>query len=145
MRRTKFDHAISRYHHRFIDERLKKIEVSRPEASFLKRMYNVGGVIQMNEMAESLGYHKSHATRATSSLVKVGCVTKEINPNDKRGYNLNLTDKGRKLAKKVIAILDEWDEFVETVITDEERKVMDNITQKVYHLLKDYYSEESNQ
>jgi len=145
MKRSKFEHALSRYHHRYVDERLKKIEVSRPEASFLKRMYNVGGVIQMNRMVEALGYHKSHVTRATSQLVKAGCVTKEINQDDKRGYIVTLTDKGRDLAKKVIAVLDEWDNFVNTVITDEERKVMDNITEKVYYLLKDYYSEEGNQ
>jgi DNA-binding MarR family transcriptional regulator len=142
MRRTEYDHAINRYHSRFIHEKLCKLDISRPEGQYLIKIYKAGGRVLMNDMVGESVFHKSHATRAINDLVENGLVLKEKNPDDKRGYFLALTEKGKENAIKVKTIIDEWDSFVNSVITDEEREMMQNITKKIYHLLINFYNEE---
>lgn len=144
MRQSKYDHAVNKYHHRFMDDKFRKLNVTRPESYFLKRIYKCGGKIPMNDIVGDMGFHKSHATRAISKLVNDGLVIKETNLEDKRAYNLSLTEKGRTLAKSVKAVFEEWDELVDTVITDEEKEMFANISKKLYHLLREYYGEEDN-
>lgn len=96
----------------------------------------------MNDLIDSMFYHKSHATRSITKLVDDGFIIKERNPNDGRAFILKITESGKEEAKKVIAIMDEFNEMVESVITDEERKILEDITIRIYHKLRNYYNEE---
>jgi len=142
MRIKDYDHAINRYRSRYIKDKLEKLKVTRPEAQYLVKMYRIGGSVLMNDMVGESAYHKSHATRAINELEEKKLVIKEINPEDKRGYLLILTEKGKETAKGVHEILEEYDGFVNSVITDEEREIVKNITKKIYHLLRNHYNEE---
>ena len=142
MKRNEYDHAINRFRSRYIKDKIEKLNVSRPEAQYLVKMHHCGGTILMNDMVGESAYHKSHATRAINELEENGLVNKEKNPEDKRGYLLNLTEKGKEIAKSVHEVLEGYDNFVNTVITDEERETIKNITKKIYHLLRTYYDEE---
>jgi DNA-binding MarR family transcriptional regulator len=142
MKRTEYDYAITRYHFRFVHDKLSKINVSRAEGQYLNKIHKAGGSVLMNDIVGESQFHKSHATRAINELEENRLVIKEKNPDDKRGYKLSLTEAGKEKAKKVNEVLDEWDSFVNSVITDEEREIMKNITIKIYHLLRNYYNEE---
>jgi|AntAceMinimDraft_17_1070374.scaffolds.fasta_scaffold29215_2 DNA-binding MarR family transcriptional regulator len=142
MRIKDYDHAINRYRSRYIKDRLEKLNVTRPEAQYLVKMHRSGASVLMNDIVGESAYHKSHATRAINELEEKKLVIKEINPEDKRGYLLILTEKGKETAKSVHEILEEYDGFVNSVITDEEREIVKNITKKVYHLLRNHYNEE---
>lgn len=141
MPRNEYDHLVDKYHHRFLSDRMKALGISRAEAPYLGRIAKAG-TIKMNTLITELPFHKSHSTRAISQMVEDGLILKEVNPEDKRGYYLSITEKGKIKAEKVKQIFTDWEELVATVITDEERKVIQNITKKIYHLLLDYYGEE---
>jgi len=139
--RNEYDHMINKYRHRFLDERFKDLEVSRAEAPYLHKIYKEEKM-KMNSLISELPFHKSHTTRAINQLEKDGLVIKEINPEDKRGFVISITEKGRTVGGKVKKIFTDWDDMVNTVITDEERQVLSNLTKKIYHLLREYYGEE---
>ncbi len=142
MRRTEYDHAINKYHHRFLDDRFKDLMISRADAPFLHKIVKAGNQIKMNDLIEKLFFHKSHATRSINRMVDDGLIIKETNPDDLRGYVLTATEKGKQVAKQIKQIFEDWDNLVSQAITDEERKVLQNMTIKIYHLLQEYYDEE---
>lgn len=137
----KYDHQINRYRHRFLHERFSKLSVTRAEAPYLIRIIKAK-TIAMNDLISELPFHKSHTTRAIKQLVKDGYVIKEVNPEDKRAFILKPTEAGMRVGEEVNAIFKSWEELVGQTITDEERKVIDHITYKVYRFLKSYYHEE---
>ena len=141
MVRNEYDHMINKYRHRFLDERFKELEVSRAEAPYLMRISREGK-IKMNTLISELPFHKSHNTRAINQLVKDGLIIKETNPEDKRAYVLSVTERGKLVGEKVKSIFNDWDDLLNTVITDEEKEVLKNLTKKIYHLLRNYYNEE---
>ncbi|MCK4551395.1 MAG: winged helix-turn-helix transcriptional regulator [Tenericutes bacterium] len=142
MQRNEYDHAIHKYRHRFFREKSSGFELSGVEIPYLRKIYKANESIKMNDIVGESVYHKSHATRAINRLVKDGLVIKEKNPNDLRAYVLSVTEKGKNMAIQVGKVVKEWDDLVDTVITNEEREVLRNITKKIYHLLREYYNEE---
>lgn len=142
MNRTEYDHAITQYNNRFLTEKLKEIGLKMPEARYLKRIFKTGRNVLMNDIVGESVYHKSNATRAINELVAQGYLLKEKNPEDKRGYLLTLTDIGFIKARKVQDIFKQREDFINSVITDEDREVIKNITRKIYHLFREYYQEE---
>ncbi len=142
MRRNEYDRAINKYQHRFFDERFKELSISRAEAPFLRKISKLGDSVKMNDLISEMVFHKSHATRSINKMEKDGLIIKEKNPDDLRGYVLTLTELGKETAKKAEAIIDEWNSLIETIMTDEDRKVLQNLTKKIYHLLREYYNEE---
>ncbi|XFA99564.1 MarR family winged helix-turn-helix transcriptional regulator [Candidatus Izemoplasma sp. B36] len=142
MRRNEYDRAINKYQHRFFDERFRELSISRAEAPFLRKIYKLGDSVKMNDLTSEMIFHKSHATRAINKMEKDGLIIKEKNPDDLRGYVLTLTSLGKETAEKADAIIEEWNNLIESIMTDEDRKILKNLTKKIYHLLREYYNEE---
>lgn len=142
MRRNEYDRAINKYQHRFFDEKFKNLPISRAEGPFLRKIYKLGNSVKMNDLISEMIFHKSHATRSINKMEKDGLIIKEKNPDDLRGYVLTLTDLGKETAEKAEAIFDEWNSLIETIMTDEDRQMLKNLTKKIYHLLREYFNEE---
>ncbi len=141
MAKTEYDYMINKYYYRFLNDRFKKLDITRAEAPYLHKI-SKAGKMKMNDLIAELPFHKSHSTRAINRLVKDGFIIKEINPDDRRGYLLSLTEKGKAMKEKVNKIFIDWNELIDSVITDEESKVLNNLNKKKYHLLRKYYNEE---
>ena len=140
--KTRYDYAINKYRHRFIDEHFKGMQISRGEAPFLIKLLNANGEIPMNELIERTFFHKSHVTRSIAKLVEDGYILKEKNPSDGRSYILKITDTGILVAKEAQAIFDKWNNMTESCISEEEKKVLEDITVRIYHKFREYYNEE---
>ena len=132
---------IGKYRRRFLDERFKDLDITHAEAPYLMRI-SCAEQIKMNDLISELPFHKSHTTRAITKLVDDGLITKEINPDDKRAYVLSVTEKGKATGQKIKQIFRDWDNLIDQSITDEEKEVMQKVTMKIYHFLRDYYHEE---
>lgn len=137
-----YENLIRKYAHRFLQERMKEINVTRADAPYLYRMLKQK-TIKMNELINHFSFHKSHATRAISKLVEDNLITKEVDPEDKRGYILTLTEKGEEVGGKVAKIFTDWEEMVNNVLTDEESKILENISKKIFKMLKEYFKEDN--
>ena len=137
----KFDHVINKYRHRFFEEKFKNIKVNFPEGPYLIKI-NETKVIKMNQLITSLQFHKSHSTRAIQQLADNLYITKEIDPEDQRGYILRITEAGSLVANKVLSVFQEWEELIMSVVSEEEKIVIDNIQNKMYVKVKEYFGEE---
>ena len=137
----RYDHMVSKYHHRFLEERLKDLSINRSEAPYIKVIYK-SETIKMNDLIAKFFFHKSHTTRVIKSLVSDGYVSKKVDPEDKRGYILTITDKGKVIGKKIIKALDEWDELMDSFLEKEEVEYLQKIQKKIYDKLREYFQEE---
>ena len=136
----KYDHMIAKYQHRFIEQGLKDLPVNRSEAPYLKVIYK-NEQIKMNDLIAKFFFHKSHTTRVIKSLVSDGYVIKTVDPEDKRGFVLSITEKGKAVALKIIKVLDEWDNLMDSYLEKEEKEYLFNLQKKVYEKLQEYFKE----
>ncbi|MGE0003554.1 MAG: hypothetical protein AB7S88_03735, partial [Candidatus Izemoplasmatales bacterium] len=65
------DHIISKYRHRFFDERMKPLQINPPESAYLVKI-NEKQIVKMSDLNQMLPFHKSHATRSIQALVEYG-------------------------------------------------------------------------
>ncbi len=137
----KYDHMISKYHHRFLEERFKGMAINRSEAPYLKMIYK-HNQIKMNDLIQKFFYHKSHTTRAIKRLVEDGYVVKTIDPEDKRGFILTITDKGKAIGAKLVQIISDWDKLMSSFLEKEEQEFIEKLAEKIYRKLREYYGED---
>jgi MarR family 2-MHQ and catechol resistance regulon transcriptional repressor len=95
-----FDHA------RFMIARSREMELAQycltPEQAHILDILNrSGGSTTINEIVElTMRQHHSIST-LINRMTKQGLVTKIKTPNDKRAFNVMITDKGRELFNKM--------------------------------------------
>jgi MarR family transcriptional regulator for hemolysin len=140
---SKRERYINKFHHRFLEKRFKDLNIGRAEAPYIK-MINHSSPIKMNTLISNVVFHKSHTTRAINQMVKDGLITKEKDPEDMRSYIITITKKGKTVANHVQQILEEWDELINSALSQEEREQLEVMREKVYIKLKDYFEEGDN-
>jgi MarR family transcriptional regulator for hemolysin len=140
---SKRERYINKFHHRFLEKRFKDLNIGRAEAPYIK-MINHSSPIKMNTLISNVVFHKSHTTRAINQMVKDGLITKEKDPEDMRSYIITITKKGKTVANHVQQILEEWDELINSALSQEEREQLEVMREKVYIKLKDYFKEGDN-
>ena len=137
----RYEHIVNKYHHRFLEERFKDMDINRSEAPYLKVISKYGS-IKMNELINKFFFHKSHTTRVVKSLVNQGYILKDVDPEDKRGYILTITEKGKNKASKITKVLNDWENLMDSFLTKDEKEFIDNLHKKIYEQLRVYFKEE---
>jgi DNA-binding MarR family transcriptional regulator len=137
----KYDHQINKYRHRFFEEKFKNLNINFPEGPYLVKI-SEAKIIKMNQLNSMFQFHKSHSTRAIQQLADNGFILKEIDPEDQRGYILSITPEGSDMAMKVIQVLNEWETLITSVISEEEKVVIENIQKKIYIKVLEYFEED---
>jgi DNA-binding MarR family transcriptional regulator len=132
---------INKYHHKFLEQRLRELNIGRAEAPYIKMIYHESP-IKMNQLISNVVFHKSHTTRAINQMVKDGLITKEKDAEDKRSYIISITDKGIEVAKSVKQILKDWDQLINSALTEEEQKSLEIMRKKVFNKLREHFEEE---
>lgn len=137
----KHEKMINKYHHKFLEQRLRELNIGRAEAPYIKMIYHESP-IKMNQLISNVVFHKSHTTRAINQMVKDGLITKEKDSEDKRSYIISITDKGIQVAKSVKQILKDWDYLINSALSEEEQKTLEVMREKVFNKLKEHFEEE---
>jgi DNA-binding MarR family transcriptional regulator len=137
-----YEHGINKYRHRYFEEKFKNVKINFPEVPYLTKIYEAK-VIKMNLLISTLQFHKSHSTRAIQELARHHYILKEVDPEDQRGYILSITKEGEAVAKLVLKVIQEWENLITSVISEEEKKVIENIQLKMYNKVRAYFNEDS--
>lgn len=140
---AKREKQINKYHHRFLEEKLKEFNIGRAEAPYIKMIYHQSP-IKMNTLISNVVFHKSHTTRAINQMEKDGLIIKEKSKDDKRSFIISITDKGIKIAEQVQKILDDWENLVNSALNQEELNQLEMIREKVYLKLKEHFEEDAH-
>jgi DNA-binding MarR family transcriptional regulator len=72
------------------------------------------------DMIRGLGVTRQAASQLIDTLVVRGYLTREVNPDDRRRMNIELTDRGRAAAEAIAAAIAEVDAELATMITPAE-------------------------
>ena len=90
-----------------ISERLRMIGVSIPQCDVLTTLSEQEGVNQQ-ELAKRLYVTKGNISGLLDRLEAAGFVERRLLASDRRQYSIHLTDAGRTMADKAIAVQHKW-------------------------------------
>ncbi|TCT14556.1 MarR family transcriptional regulator [Natranaerovirga pectinivora] len=111
--------AIYRSTQSIINKKLENYGIRSGQHDFLYVIIKKQGISQ-TEMCDLLNVGKSTVTKAVNSLVKSGYVIKEKSLEDKRCYQIYLTEKGEEIAPRIKDIFDELSEIYKKNLSEEE-------------------------
>lgn len=80
-------------------------------------IYNAPGLSQ-DDVSKRLGMDKSSIAKLVSKLVSGDYVARTTNPQDRRVYQLELTEKGRKATEELIRNIQAWEDKILSAAKD---------------------------
>lgn len=107
---------IYREHAKFLNEKVKEDDLSFGLFPLLIKIYRNEGIIQ-EQLAQSFHLNESTITRNLKKLEDKGFI---LRIQDKRTKKIEITEKGKKIAQKVMDYDEEWDRKIKDIIGDEE-------------------------
>lgn len=136
--------CIYRHFHKYMQDQLQEYNLGSGQFHFLMMLYNKDGVNQ-ETLAEILNIDKATSARAIKKLEEQGFVTRKRDTNDRRNYNVFLTEKAKKLQPKIKEILSTWTEILLKDISKEEQNQLFNLLEKIAQNATQHHSvEEKN-
>ena len=119
---------------RFIE---KGLNIVAQEFAILMRLFQEGDVPQA-KIIELMMRDKTTITRRIDGLAKKGLVERMMNPDDRRRFNIHLTEKGKGLLEQALPMaLGFQMELVEDVSSEDKEttvKVLKQLTQTLMNL-----------
>jgi DNA-binding MarR family transcriptional regulator len=96
---------------------------------FFMRLLHHDGVSQ-ESLANMLHYDRATITRSLNKLEDQGYVVRNRDPRDKRAYCVSLTEEGRKMGPKLMAIGKDLNDVLLRGFSDEEKTLFLSLVEK---------------
>lgn len=130
---TKLAYYISELRRDFVNECSEKLQEDHITPGLLYPMLYIGRHPGCSPKAvmESLRMDWGHTQRTLDRLVNDKMISKEKNQKDRRGYCLNLTEKGCSVFQKSQEMIVSWNEEKLAVLTKEEQERLGILLDKV--------------
>ncbi|HCL4437432.1 MarR family winged helix-turn-helix transcriptional regulator [Clostridium botulinum] len=133
---NKYIAMIDRASQSYLDEALKKYELSSGTYPFILALYDNEGINQ-NALSEYVKVDKALSARAIKRLIELEYVEKIINSKDARAYKLYLTEKAKAVVPEVRKALDGWLHIITNGLTEEEKETAECLLQNMYMNIKE--------
>ena len=114
----------------FYTEHLGELGVSSGQFIYIVCICEHQGYTQ-DEISQHLLIDKSTVAKALSQLEANGFITKKINSNNRRAFNIFPTEKAIVIYPKILKIKDEWHHRMTENLSDIERDVFEKLMEKV--------------
>ena len=85
---------------------------------FIHRQFECG----ISNIGEKLGISNAAASQMLDRLVKLGLISRQEDPKDRRGKILTLTRKGNQILQESIKIRQNWQNELMCLLDNEEKK-----------------------
>jgi DNA-binding MarR family transcriptional regulator len=118
-------HAASRF-----AERLNALQLSPPDAGVLRLLRMSAGISQQ-ELAARLRIHPSRLVAIVDNLEKRKFVERNVNPDDRRLYSLQLTSSGVEILGQIGKAAREHQDALLSALSSEERVELALLLHKV--------------
>ncbi|ACA45493.1 MarR family transcriptional regulator [Clostridium botulinum] len=133
---NKYVSMIYRASQGYLDDALRKYELSSGTYPFILALYDNEGISQ-NALSEYVKVDKALSARAIKRLIELGYVEKIINSKDARAYKLYLTEKAKVVVPEVRKSLDGWLNIITNGLTEEEKETAECLLQDMYMNIKE--------
>ncbi|MFZ5969702.1 MAG: MarR family winged helix-turn-helix transcriptional regulator [Bacillota bacterium] len=124
----------------YMASQMKAYNVGSGQYIFLLTLYERDGISQ-EELSNKLMIDKGTTARAIDKLEKGGYVIRETNPEDRRAYNIFITDKAREIQPVLYNILRSWTDILAADLSEEERETLYVIMRKMVNSTMQYMKE----
>jgi len=125
----------------YIANEMKPYNIGSGQYIFLSVLYEYDGLSQ-EELSNKLMMDKGTTARAIDKLENAGYVTRKKNPEDRRIYNVFITDKARDIKPIFYRILSSWTDILGKDLSQEERVILYKILEKMVNSTMLYTKED---
>lgn len=130
----KYISIIYRGMNSILDEELEAYDIDRGQFPFLIPLYHREGISQ-RELCQFYNMDKAAAVRALNKLEKKGYVKREKHPEDKRQYQIYLTEKAKNFKSGIFEIIKYTENRMLEDVDEGEIKQLKHILKKIAHNL----------
>lgn len=124
----------------YINDRLKKYNIGSGQYMFLLNLYENSGINQ-DHLSELLMIDKATTARAIKKLEKEGYVLRKVNSQDKRSYEIYVTDKGNALKENITEVLVSWRNILRKNFSDTDADLLLTLIDKMTNNTIEYFDE----
>lgn len=114
----------------FVNKSLSNTDITLSEFAYLKEVVNCDGIAQ-DELIRNLSIDKAAATRIAQSLEKKEIIQRIRNENNKRFFNVFLTDKGHEYADFIKQTLNDFYKVLNNEVSSSDMKTFMTIFKKI--------------
>ena len=134
---ARFISLIGRCGQIYFDRKLSPIHIGFGQIRILRALDKREGI---NQEHIRLLSHLDKATIAKTikPLVREGYVQRTKNPNDKRSYQISLTDKGKDIMPMLKQTIRTWTDILTAGFTDEEKSLIDALMARMSENARDH-------
>lgn len=133
--------CINRYTHIYLRDSMEKYNLGSGQFRLLTTLYKHGDGINQEYFANFLKMDKATAARSIKKMENAGFILRKKDENDKRAYNVFLTDKAKELQPKIKYILTRWTQILLKDFSEEEQKEYINFLKKTEKNASEYLKE----
>ncbi len=133
--------CINRYTHIYLRDSMQKYNLGSGQFRLLTTLYKHGDGINQEYFANFLKMDKATAARSIKKMENAGFILRKKDENDKRAYNVFLTDKAKELQPKIKYILTRWTQILLKDFSEEEQKEYINFLKKSEKNASEYLKE----
>ncbi len=128
----KFIGRLSRRAHFFLTKELaeQNCDIAPGEIMFLMHLYN-NSVARQDELSQTFNIDKGNITKSIKKLEDRGFLYKVKDSQDRRAYNIYLTEKGQELKPVILNVLDKLDALLSQNLSQEEYNQLLNLLKKI--------------
>lgn len=138
----RFISLLYRYGQMFAGERLKQHGIGKGQYIFLNALYRQEGINQ-EALSDYLRIDKGTTAKAIKKLEADGYVQRFVSSGDKRSYEIQLTDKGRRLKPVIRTVLLEWRGILTEGFTESEKELAYSLLERMGQNASQYMAKES--
>jgi len=114
-------HRIQRQLQVYLHRRVKPLGVTGTEAHLLSYLASYGPV-PVGDLVRVFGLKKSTLTGMLDRLEASDLTTRHLNPDDRRSFLLEITPRGRRAAKKIRAVLEDFEAAMDAELSTSDQK-----------------------
>ncbi|CEN81969.1 MarR family transcriptional regulator [[Clostridium] sordellii] len=114
----------------FVNKSLSNTDITLSEFAYLKEVVNCDGIAQ-DELIRNLSIDKAAATRIAQSLEKKEIIQRIRNENNKRFFNVFLTDKGHEYSDFIKQTLSDFYNVLNNEVSSSDMKTFMTIFKKI--------------
>ena len=114
----------------FVNKSLSNSDITLSEFAYLKEVVNCDGIAQ-DELIRNLSIDKAAATRIAQSLEKKEIIKRVRNENNKRFFNVFLTDKGHEYAEFIKQTLNDFYNVLNNEVSSSDMKTFMTIFKRI--------------
>ena len=126
---------LSRELKKLFDKKLESLSITSSMWCVLMAIIENKEITQ-KELSSILSIEGPTTTKIIDNLEKRGFIRRVTHETDRRSYKISLTNKGKEIKKEVLKLGDCFMKEVKSSLTEEEKKQLHYLLNKVYKNLK---------